>query len=235
MKTCPDRSELVICRGRRLQLATGLRRNHPRLQFTFYFGPATYRLGDMSSYYEGTLENSNDQIISGWCVFLNSCRLQLLNRIREFLNEEEEDPPLTGGVGMNGILRMTNVSRNIWQGSEASGTTLGTDELIELEGCTQFHRIWSAIQFVFATPCGENEYTVEEMFGEGLNWAGCTLICLLGQQRRFEMLDFGAHFLKLQRNDKKDTSRDGVVSQFFDVSSGLRSAAIEPVVTVVES
>ncbi len=53
---------------------------------------------------------------------------------------------------------------------------------------------------------------MEEMFGEGLNWAGCTLICLLGQQRRFEMLDFGVHFLKLQRSDKKDTSREGVVS-----------------------
>lgn len=52
---------------------------------------------------------------------------------------------------------------------------------------------------------------MEEMFGEGLNWAGCTLITLLGQQRRFEMLDFGAHFTKLQRSDKKENSKDGVV------------------------
>lgn len=105
--------------------------------------------------------------------------------------------------------------RNVWYGNEASGTTVDTDELIEIEGCTQFHRVWSAIQFVFSTPFGENEYTVEEMFGEGLNWAGCTLITLLGQQRRFEMLDFGTHFVKLQRSDKKDTSKDGVVRHSF--------------------
>ncbi|CDS40695.1 P53 inducible protein [Echinococcus multilocularis] len=128
---------------------------------------------------------------------------QLLNRIREFLNEEE---PQTGAA--NGTARQ--MPRNVWYGSEASGTTVDTDELIEIEGCTQFHRVWSAIQFVFSTPFGENEYTVEEMFGEGLNWAGCTLITLLGQQRRFEMLDFGAHFVKLQRSDKLDTCKDGV-------------------------
>ncbi|KAL5113064.1 hypothetical protein TcWFU_010192 [Taenia crassiceps] len=128
---------------------------------------------------------------------------QLLNRIREFLNEEESQMGPTNGVARQ-------VPRNVWYGSEASGTTVDADELIEIEGCTQFHRVWSAIQFVFSTPFGENEYTVEEMFGEGLNWAGCTLITLLGQQRRFEMLDFGAHFVKLQRSDKKDTSKDGV-------------------------
>ncbi|VDD81090.1 unnamed protein product [Mesocestoides corti] len=128
---------------------------------------------------------------------------QLLHRIRDFLNEEDPQP-----VVMNGIARQ--VPRNVWYGSEACGTTVDADELIEIEGCTQFHRVWSAIQFVFSTPFGENEYTVEEMFGDGLNWAGCTLITLLGQQRRFEMLDFGTHFLKLQRNDKKDTSKEGV-------------------------
>ena len=130
---------------------------------------------------------------------------QLLNRIRDFLNEEEAQ-----GIPSNGVLRQA--TRNIWFGNEAPGNKMDTDELIETEGCTQFHRIWSAIQFVFSTPLGENEYTVEEMFGEGLNWAGCTLITLLGQQRRFEILDFGVNFIKLQRNDKKDISKDGVVS-----------------------
>ena len=34
-------------------------------------------------------------------------------------------------------------------------------------------------------PVGENEFTVEQLFGEGLNWAGAVMIVLLGQQRRF--------------------------------------------------
>ena len=33
-------------------------------------------------------------------------------------------------------------------------------------------------------PVGENEFTVEQLFGEGLNWAGAVMIVLLGQQRK---------------------------------------------------
>ncbi|CAH8581786.1 unnamed protein product [Schistosoma rodhaini] len=55
-----------------------------------------------------------------------------------------------------------------------------------------------------------NEYTIEEMFGEGLNWAGCAIILLLGQQRQFEALDFGSLILRLQRIDKKDATPMGI-------------------------
>ena len=43
---------------------------------------------------------------------------------------------------------------------------------------------------------GENEFTVEQLFGEGLNWAGCVMIVLLSQQRRFECLDFCYHIFR---------------------------------------
>lgn len=49
------------------------------------------------------------------------------------------------------------------------------------------------------------------MFGEGLNWAGCLLIVLLGQQRRFEILDFCYHLLKVNRVDGVDDVVEGVV------------------------
>jgi hypothetical protein len=51
-----------------------------------------------------------------------------------------------------------------------------------------------------------------ELFGEGLNWAGCTMIVLLGQQRRFEALDFCYHILRVQRVDGKDENVKGIVS-----------------------
>lgn len=51
-----------------------------------------------------------------------------------------------------------------------------------------------------------------EMFGEGLHWAGCTMIVLLGQQRRFEALDFCYHILRVQRVDMKDEKVKGIVS-----------------------
>lgn len=50
------------------------------------------------------------------------------------------------------------------------------------------------------------------MFGEGLHWAGCTMIVLLGQQRRFEALDFCYHILRVQRVDMKDDVVKRIVS-----------------------
>ena len=62
--------------------------------------------------------------------------------------------------------------------------------VVKMDECSEFHRIWSAMQFAYCRPVGENEWNVEQLFGEGLHWAGCTLMVLLGQQRRFEALDF---------------------------------------------
>ena len=80
---------------------------------------------------------------------------------------------------------------------------------------TEFHRLWSALQFVYCIPVGENEFNIEQMFGEGLHWAGCVLITLLGQQRRFECLDFCYHIFRVQRVDGKDENIKGIVSFFF--------------------
>lgn len=51
-----------------------------------------------------------------------------------------------------------------------------------------------------------------ELFGEGLHWAGCVMIVLLGQQRKFEALDFCYHILRVQRVDGKDDTVKGIVS-----------------------
>ena len=51
-----------------------------------------------------------------------------------------------------------------------------------------------------------------ELFGEGLQWSGCTLITLLGQQRRFEVLDFCYHILNVHKVDQKADTVKGVVS-----------------------
>ena len=51
-----------------------------------------------------------------------------------------------------------------------------------------------------------------QMFGEGLHWAGCVLIVLLSQQRRFECLDFCYHIYRVQRVDGKDENIKGIVS-----------------------
>ena len=55
-------------------------------------------------------------------------------------------------------------------------------------------------------------YVSRQLFGEGLNWAGCALIVLLNQQRRFEALDFCYHILRVNRVDQKDETCKGIVS-----------------------
>lgn len=58
----------------------------------------------------------------------------------------------------------------------------------------------------------DHDSDCRELFGEGLHWAGCAMIVLLGQQRRFEALDFCYHILRVQRVDGKDENVKGIVS-----------------------
>ncbi|CAH8856207.1 unnamed protein product [Trichobilharzia szidati] len=125
----------------------------------------------------------------------------VLNKIKSFLHEEDSDG--------NAWHRLTHLKRDTTCNNGSSQHN-NTSDILGLESCAYFHRLWSVIQLVFCTPFGQNEYTVEEMFGEGINWAGCAIILLLGQQRRFEALDFGTLILRLQRIDKKDSTPMGV-------------------------
>ena len=76
-----------------------------------------------------------------------------------------------------------------------------TNGVINIDECTEFHRLWSTLHFVYCIPVGEHEFTVEQLFGEGLNWASCVMIVLLSQQRKFECLDFSYHIFRVQRVD----------------------------------
>ncbi|KAM3956068.1 cytoplasmic FMR1-interacting protein Sra-1 [Aphomia sociella] len=81
---------------------------------------------------------------------------------------------------------------------------------LHTDDTSEFHRLWSALQFLYCIPVGDTQFTVEELFGEGLHWAGCTIIALLGQQRRFEALDYCYHILRVQRVDGKDENVKGI-------------------------
>ncbi|XP_065187273.1 cytoplasmic FMR1-interacting protein 2-like [Sycon ciliatum] len=78
--------------------------------------------------------------------------------------------------------------------------------------CLEFHRLWSAIQFVMCLPLGPNEVSPEEAFGDGLQWAGMAFIWLLGQERRFEALDFSYHILKVYVPGSSETANQSGVN-----------------------
>lgn len=97
---------------------------------------------------------------------------------------------------------------------ELATTWIGPPEnppvVIYVDECLEFHRIWSALQFIYCIPVGQGDFSIEQLFGEGFNWAGCVMIALLDQQKRFEALDFCYHLLKVQRVDGKDDIVRGV-------------------------
>jgi len=90
---------------------------------------------------------------------------------------------------------------------------------------TDFSRLWSVLQFIFCQPPKPVEnIAVEDMvsdigtFGDGFSWAGCVLLHLLNQHRRFIILDFSYHILKLDslqpmpRTFEKEKKKKGVIS-----------------------
>lgn len=58
----------------------------------------------------------------------------ILSRLRSYL----DDPVWVGPPPMNGVMN--------------------------IDECTEFHRLWSALQFVYCIPVGETEFTVEYVF-----------------------------------------------------------------------
>ncbi|CAB3409695.1 unnamed protein product [Caenorhabditis bovis] len=51
---------------------------------------------------------------------------------------------------------------------------------------------------------------LKELFGDSLQWGALTLIVLLGQHRRFEVLDFCYHLHRVQKADSKDEVCNGI-------------------------
>uniref|UniRef100_A0A5S6QGB0 Cytoplasmic FMR1-interacting protein n=1 Tax=Trichuris muris TaxID=70415 RepID=A0A5S6QGB0_TRIMR len=90
------------------------------------------------------------------------------------------------------------------------GSTPPSNSVMYIDECVEFHRLWSALQFVFCIPTRENQISIEEIYGEGLNWCGCALVAMLDQRRRFEVVDFCYHILRVFKVDGKDDNVPGV-------------------------
>ncbi|KYQ91088.1 component of SCAR regulatory complex [Tieghemostelium lacteum] len=98
--------------------------------------------------------------------------------------------------------QLLNVVRGEWAGQAPD------NGVICIDSSTEFSRLWSALQFVICWPLvNENDKSFHELFGDGLMWAGCSIIHFLGQQYRFEVFDFCYHILNVEeaatiRSDK---------------------------------
>eukprot|EP01132_Coremiostelium_polycephalum_P008287 gene8287-10183_t len=105
------------------------------------------------------------------------------------------------------LQRFTSILNSVryeWSGS----SNPPENGVINVDSSSEFYRLWSALQYVICVPlANENDKSFHELFGDGLMWAGCTLIHFLGQQYRFELFDFCYHILNVEeaaavRSDK---------------------------------
>lgn len=130
------------------------------------------------------------------CIGLTTFEV-MLDRIRTFLLE---DP--------------------IWTSLSSSAVSQHLSPLANIDDTHDFHRIWSALQFAYCLPTrNENDMNVEQLYGEGLNFAGCTIIRLLNEHRKFETYDFTYHLFKINRSDQKEDEVKNVVKRKFSFVS----------------
>ena len=100
----------------------------------------------------------------------------------------------------------------VWTSHSSSAVSQHLSPLANIDDTHDFHRIWSALQFAYCLPTrNENDMSVEQLYGEGLNFAGCTLIRLLNEHRKFETYDFTYHLFKINRSDQKEDEVKNVV------------------------
>jgi len=115
------------------------------------------------------------------------------------------------------ISAMLDCVREEWCG----GSQPLDNGLLPIDSTTEFYRLWSGLQFVCCLPTGENELSNHELFGDGLMWAGCSIIHFLGQQHRFEVFDFAYHILNVEESAAVPCTQPAI-QQFFKKVGQIR-------------
>jgi len=90
------------------------------------------------------------------------------------------------------------------------------NDVMDIDECNQFHRLWSVIMYSSCTTAalGKSDQH-REWFGDGMQWAGCAIIALMEQRERFEAFDFTYHIINAWDMDKTDKASQGVsVTEF---------------------
>eukprot|EP00039_Didymoeca_costata_P002102 m.57505 g.57505 ORF g.57505 m.57505 type:complete len:1269 (-) comp11113_c1_seq1:133-3939(-) len=105
--------------------------------------------------------------------------------------------------------------------------------VMDVEECNQFHRLWSVVLYTSCSTAarmsGKNRGGLDidqhrQWFGDGMQWAGCVIMALMGQRHRFEAFDFTYHIIKAWDMDQKEASHQGVsVSEFVRIGKGKRA------------
>lgn len=92
------------------------------------------------------------------------------------------------------------------------------NSVMDVDECNQFHRLWSAILFFSCINSARSHKDDHQLyFGDGLMWAGYTIIALLNESRRHEAFDFCNHIIAAWEIDKNTADTGGInIKAFVD-------------------
>jgi len=78
---------------------------------------------------------------------------------------------------------------------------------ISKESRVEFHRIWSCIYFMYCmheTGTDKDESKLgDAQFGDGFFWSACALLHILGQRRKFELMDLSYYLLTVRNIEEE--------------------------------
>jgi cytoplasmic FMR1 interacting protein len=104
-----------------------------------------------------------------------------------------------------------------------------TNTVMDVDECNQFHRLWSAIMYTSAIICAQSHMDSHQTyFGDGLLWAGCTIISLLNQSKRHHAFDFCNHIIAAWDIDQNSSDVAGInIRNFVQLARGKRTQSSE--------
>eukprot|EP01116_Phalansterium_solitarium_P006992 TRINITY_DN1943_c1_g1_i3.p1 TRINITY_DN1943_c1_g1~~TRINITY_DN1943_c1_g1_i3.p1 ORF type:complete len:369 (-),score=133.49 TRINITY_DN1943_c1_g1_i3:126-1232(-) len=115
------------------------------------------------------------------------------------------------------ISQILDAVRPEWAGSQP------TNGVMNVDATSEFYRLWTALQFVGCMPqLNEADPSNAEIFGDGLCWAGITIVHFLGQEQRFNALEFCYHVVNIEETGEKPSGNPAVTQQFFPRVSKIR-------------
>jgi len=109
------------------------------------------------------------------------------------------------------------------------------NEIMDVDECNQFHRLWSAILYVSASTCARMRADAHQTyFGDGLLWGGCAIISLTNQQKRFQAFDFNSHIIRVWEFDRCAEDNGDMNIPHFVAFARKKKILMEQVFTILD-
>ncbi|CAD5220900.1 unnamed protein product [Bursaphelenchus okinawaensis] len=108
--------------------------------------------------------------------------------------------------GMNIFERVLTKVRDLLNDELFVGPKTPQNGVMYVDEMAEFHRLWSNVQIALhvlqiqnAAEKNKDVLTIDEIYGDSLHWAAMAIIRTLNQHKRFDVMDFSYHLLRVSK------------------------------------